>query len=204
MVCSGVCLLNTPAHVIFSLALLGRSRACSYAVVIALGAIFPDLTMIVFYAIESLRGTPENMIWSERYFLPLWQNVFDLTNSIPLYAAGTIVAFCAGRRGIGIFGISALIHCILDFFVHHDDAHRHFYPLGHFRFQSPVSYWDPAHFGNVVGALEVAFFLVLAAWLWRVDGKAYEQSHRLRQVVLVTAIVYLAYLFFVVTHWMGL
>ena len=38
-------------------------------------------------------------------------------------------------------------------------------PTGCFR--SPVSYWDPAHHGGVLGAIEIALSIALALWLWR-------------------------------------
>jgi len=35
------------------------------------------------------------------------------------------------------------LHALFDFPLHHDDGHRHFWPFSEFRFDSPVSYWDP-------------------------------------------------------------
>ena len=76
--------MNTPAHIIFSLLILGPSRAAQYALAIALGALLPDATMILFYGYQKLMGVSESVIWNEKYFEPLWQNIFDIPNSIPL------------------------------------------------------------------------------------------------------------------------
>ena len=43
--------------------------------------------------------------------------------------------------------------------IHHDDAHAHFRPISDWRFESPISYWDSEHYGNVFGALEMLFVL---------------------------------------------
>jgi len=54
---------------------------------------------------------------------------------------------------------SASLHMLCDLPVHHDDGHRHFLPISNWRFESPVSYWDPEHFGLVFAALELIFAL---------------------------------------------
>ena len=76
--------VNTPAHVVFSLSLLGHARAARYALAIAVGAVAPDLLIILFYGWEKLRDVPEQVIWEQHYYLPFWQGVFDTANSIPL------------------------------------------------------------------------------------------------------------------------
>ncbi len=62
---------------------------------------------------------------------------------------------------------SALLHSAIDFLVHRDDGHMHFWPLTEWRFQSPVSYWDPAHGGNWFGLFEAAVGIVLIVVLFR-------------------------------------
>lgn len=55
----------------------------------------------------------------------------------------------------------------LDFPVHADDAHPHFWPLTGWRFFSPVSYWDSAHYGNFFASLEGILGIALAVILFR-------------------------------------
>jgi hypothetical protein len=197
--------VNTPAHVIFSLGVLGWKNASSFAVAIALGALFPDLAMILFYAVEKLQGVAEEVIWNQHYFLPTWQNWFDITNSIPLLAIFAVCCLVLGRKALALFFASAIFHCVLDFLVHHDDSHRHFFPFSRYRFESPVSYWDPAYYGNIVGLLEATVFVVIAVLLWIQDksAKTYPfQLSPLRLILVLTAMVYSVFLFFVVTVWM--
>jgi hypothetical protein len=60
------------------------------------------------------------------------------------------------------FIASGLLHHAFDFALHADDAHRHLWPLSNWRLESPVSYWDPAHYGTIVAPMEAALALGLA------------------------------------------
>ena len=59
-----------------------------------------------------------------------------------------------------------LLHSAFDLPLHHDDAHRHFFPLSDVRFASPLSYWDPAHYGNPMALLELGLVCGASIWLW--------------------------------------
>jgi hypothetical protein len=74
----------------------------------------------------------------------------------------------AGMLGVAtIFVLAGFSAALTDLPVHHDDAHPHFWPLTLWTFASPVSYWDPAHFGREWGMFEIGLGLVLAVILWR-------------------------------------
>ena len=151
--------MNTPAHVVFSLSLLGHSNAQRYAIAIAVGALMRDLLMVVFYGYQKTLGVPEHIIWQEAYFSAGWQNGFDLFNSIPLLFLCALLSWKHYRSWAMMFA-SMIIHCLIDLPVHHDDGHRHFFPFSDFRFQSPLSYWDPKHYGGLVSSVEVTLVLV--------------------------------------------
>ncbi|MGI9317470.1 MAG: hypothetical protein ACR2QW_09085 [bacterium] len=192
--------MNSPAHVIFSLALLGRPNAVKYAVAITAGALLPDAFMLVFYAYEKFRGVPEIVIWRDHYYEAFWQNLFDATNSIPLLSIALLISISMkGYTWAFMFG-SMIIHCLLDLPVHHDDGHRHFFPISDFRFQSPVSYWNPDYHGNVVGLMEMALFLAGIVYLWNSEHgpeRSFYSLTRLRTVVVLTTIVYCGFFVFV-------
>jgi hypothetical protein len=160
--------LNTPAHIVAGLALLGRGRGSRYPRWIVLGTLLPDLPMWVFYLWQRLvLSTPERIIWGSSYFEPGWQAFFDFFNSIPIALLGLAIAghwrawpaiyLCAGM----------LLHFAMDLPFHHDDGHGHLYPFSDWRFESPVSYWDPAHYGRLGAGLELAFVALAVATLYR-------------------------------------
>ena len=163
--------------------------------------------MILFYGYEKLLGVPEDVIWNQHYHMPHWQSVFDIANSIPVFVVFAAIGLALHRKTVVLFCLSAIIHCILDFLVHRNDSHRHFYPLSDFRFSSPVSYWDPAHYGSIVSSLEVALFALLAVWLWWLEKKETIGNFtltRLRSTILLTSVVYVGFFVFVVSMWMGM
>lgn len=140
--------VNTPAHVVLNLLVVGRGRGQPWVPILA-GALVPDLPILVMVAVErGLLGTSEVLIWQDRYFTSSWQLFIDAFNSLPLIALGWLLARWRGSRFLQLMFLSMGLHAATDFLVHHDDAHRHFLPLSGWRFSSPVSYWDPRHFGQ--------------------------------------------------------
>lgn len=150
--------VNTPTHVMLSVAALtrrSRPDQPSHLTPAVIGALLPDAPMYVFFAVERLvLGSSDRDIWNERYFLPAWQDFFDLFNSVPLVAIGMVVAWRLRRPAWMILFWSMMLHIACDFPLHHDDGHRHLWPLMDWRFDSPVSYWDPRHFGRPVAIAE--------------------------------------------------
>ena len=211
--------MTTPAHAALSLIVLGRSER--NALPVALGAIAPDAPMLVFYLWERLvRGVSEGRIWSERYFDPGWQVAFDIPSSIPLLALvlGLVVLF--GRRAASaapglepgvttglrhglrtapaLFVASMILHALGDLPLHREDAHRHFFPVSDWRFTSPVSYWDPDHYGGYAAVGEVVLVLAVSVFLFRV------YRGRGRWIVAGVAGVYALFIGFAVRMWSGL
>jgi hypothetical protein len=159
--------MNTPAHAILNLAVLGRETP-GQTVAILVGAVLPDAPMFLFFVWESfVLGTSQPSIWGDAYFRDSWQGFFDVFNSIPLWTLAMVVAWWARWDAGRVLCASATMHCFLDLPLHHDDSHRHFLPFSEFRFASPVSYWDPAHFGAVGAFGEVIVVWVGGAILWR-------------------------------------
>ncbi len=177
--------------------------------------------MLVFYVWERLvRGMSEGRIWSERYFDPGWQVVFDIPSSIPLLvlALGLVVLF--GRRtasaGLGpesgvasglrggwrtapaLFVASMILHALGDLPLHREDAHRHFFPFSDWRFTSPVSYWDPEHFGGYAALGEVVLVLAVSVFLFR------RYRGRGRWLVAGVGGIYALFIGFALLMWSGI
>ena len=187
--------MNTPAHVLINLLLLSRKPGHAKTTAIIGGALLPDLVIIVFYAWNLLLGIPETQIWSIEYYDPHWQAWIDSFNSIPFITCAIMLSWFTRRYLLLAFFSSMLFHVLGDLPLHHDDAHRHFFPFFDWRFASPVSYWDPAHHGKWASLVE--FICVVAA-----SGFLYWRSVLLRPWVAVSLSVYLLYWLYVISVWM--
>jgi hypothetical protein len=168
--------MNTPSHVIFNLAILGRKTRPEWNIQIFLGAMIPDAAMFVFYGwAKWVMVMPERQIWGTAYYQPFWQDIFAVWNSIPLALVGIGIGMGLGRwsrwRGwgsaIAICCASMLLHCLEDLPLHREDAHRHFWPLSNFRFISPISYWDPDHHGTLLAFIELGLVLLTSVYVFR-------------------------------------
>ena len=160
--------MNTPAHMIFGAALFGRAdRRWTTAAAVA-GGVLPDLSLYVLAGGSIfVMGIPPETVFGQMYFSPGWQAVFAVDHSIPLWSLVLVLALLLRTAPGTAFAASGLLHTAIDFCVHHDDARRQLWPLSDYVFASPVSYWDPAHYGLIVAPLEVAACLAFSVILWR-------------------------------------
>ncbi len=72
------------------------------------------------------------------------------------------------QRRLGSFAAGCALHIAMDVPVHHDDGPVLLWPLDwSYRFESPVSYWDPEHFGRIVAPIDLAITIVGGATLAR-------------------------------------
>ena len=157
--------MQTPTHVAVSLFVWQDSPNWKQSVAVVFGAMLPDITMFIFYGYQKVAGSSERDIWGTLYFQEHWQLFFDLFNSIPIFLILAILsAFFRWRIGVVVWS-SALLHVLCDLPVHNVDAHRHFLPFTNWRFISPVSYWDPKHFGIYVMFAELISSVTICSYL---------------------------------------
>lgn len=172
----------TQTHMLVGAAVATRPKMKAWMICLGyLGGLLPDLSVMVMYAYalaNGIRGgavwrAPDGMYWSEP-----WQFFSAVSNSMPLWIVLIIAGFFVWRAGrewvqtaglaLMVFACAALFHTLLDFPVHNDDAHVHFWPFTDWRFHSPISYWDPRHYGNIVGWVDRGIGLLCAALIvWR-------------------------------------
>ncbi|NET31782.1 MAG: hypothetical protein F6K19_07240 [Cyanothece sp. SIO1E1] len=188
--------MNTPAHAIVNLFCLGREKTAKLQIAVVIGAFLPDVPIFFFYFIERVvRNTPEGIIWRETYYQEGWQNFFDLFNSLPLMIFGLLTSLWA-KSQIGLFFfISMMLHVLGDLPLHHDDGHRHFFPFSNWRFESPVSYWDPNHYGGIAGSLEILAVIISCILLWR--SYTSKVSKLIVGLIVTSYVVYFIYVFWV-------
>ena len=190
--------MNTPAHLAASLFTWRKEIGPSAAWALSLGAILPDAPMFGFYLFQKLiAGRSEKEIWSTLYFDEGWQTFFDVFNSIPIMFVLLAIGFYKKSRATQLLALSALLHLFLDFPLHHDDAHRHFLPLSHWRFASPISYWDPKHHGLIFSIFELFLALTASIYLsWKAPGKG------IRLAAKINLGIYLGFLTLVLFVWL--
>ena len=160
--------MMTPSHVLIGCGLFARpgQRARNWAAV--LGGLLPDIPMVFLFAYDRfVLGLSEQTIWGERYWTDAWQIPAAISHSIPIYAVVLAVALVNRSDALKVYALSTLMHIACDLPLHNDDAHMHFWPLSRWKFISPVSYWDPRHYGHIASLVELSIDLVMIAVLWR-------------------------------------
>ena len=81
------------------------------------------------------------------------------------------MGWCDGA--LQAFALGCAVHTALDIGVHHDDGPLLLFPFDlSYRFMSPVSYYDPAHYGSIVAPIDLAITVVgltviTAVWVRR-------------------------------------
>lgn len=160
--------MNTPTHVLVAAAALMRPAAPRANAAVLIGALLPDVSIYILYLwARVIEGLPSMEVWRVIYWQEPWQTLSAICNSIPLYLVALAIAVYAGPRWLFLLAAAALLHVGLDLPVHNSDAHRHFWPLSDWRFNSPVSYWNSDHHGDIVRPIEFAAALAMIVVLWR-------------------------------------
>ena len=105
----------------------------------------------------------------------LWIALHNLPHS--LVALGLVALLSFGfrkRKWVALtlwLAAGAALHSVVDIFTHAGDGPMFLYPLSSFRFDSPISYWDPAYYGEVFTVLEYSLDALLGLFLgyglWR-------------------------------------
>jgi membrane-bound metal-dependent hydrolase YbcI (DUF457 family) len=167
--------MNTQSHILMGALLFGKPLP-KLAMAGALGGLVPDVPMFAIVAGLRLSGHRFEEIFGKLYWERWWQICNAIGHSFLLW--GALAAICgllilkAGQLRESKFALlfafsgAALVHSCIDFLVHREDAHMQFWPLSDWKFVSPVSYWDRAHYGDLFGLFEAALGIVMAALLF--------------------------------------
>lgn len=168
--------MMTQTHLLVAAALFAKPGEKLRNTAVVAGALLPDLAIYTLFVWSKLAAIPERRVWDEIYWQEPWQTLTAAGNSIPLYLlllVGGVVLLrthaSAFRIGLALtfIALAALTHIALDLPLHNSDAHRHFWPLSDWTFNSPISYWNPAHYGNIVSIIEAALGIALSVLLFR-------------------------------------
>lgn len=160
--------MNTPAHVIFGVAAFGASGSRAVTTAAIIGGFLPDLPLMVMVGWSIwVRNIPPQTVFDNYYFSDQWQAVFRLDHGFFVWGGALLLGLLWRSPVLTAFAGSGFLHAFIDFLVHHDDARAQFWPLSAWKFHSPVSYWDRAHYGQYFGPLEIVICLGLSILLWQ-------------------------------------
>ena len=175
--------MNTPSHFIINAAL--RKRAGPARIpgsAFLLGSVLPDLPLWLLwmglYGYERYVLGDQTMQAMDQHFdtlyftNPLWITSYNLLHA-PLLLLSALALLWRFRlqpatRGGWWFWFAAgcLVHSAIDIPTHANDGPLLFFPLEWTtRFHSPISYWDPRHYGRQFTIFELGLDLVLLAYL---------------------------------------
>ena len=158
--------MNTATHILTASAVLARRNQPYRNTAILVGAFLPDLSIFALFAWAKMNGFSQAIIWHELYWQEPWQTFGAISNSFPIWLLVLAIGLLSRSKVMLVVAAAAIIHLALDFPVHADDAHKHFWPLTDWRFHSPLSYWDTNHHSQFVMAAEFVLCLAALIALW--------------------------------------
>lgn len=159
--------MYTPTHLIFGLAAFGRPDAGKVTAAALAGALIPDLSLYLLAGTHLLvLGTDPQIVFGEMYYSDAWHSIFRVDNSFVVWGVVLGLGLAVRKTWLIALAGAALLHIGLDFPLHHDDGRAHFWPLSNWVFESPVSYWDPNHYGSILTPIEVLVSWMVCGFLW--------------------------------------
>lgn len=158
---------------------------------LGLGAIAPDIALYALsfggiWYFGQVRGmdrkeVAEHLFQNLYYNDPWWIGSHNFFHSPTMLAILILIALTFGKvlpschavcRWCLFFLAACLLHSVVDILTHFDDGPVMFFPFDwQYRFSSPVSYWDPAHYGKPFLVFESVLDICLLGFLmsdrWR-------------------------------------
>ena len=161
--------MNTPVHLIIGAAAFGKPGARIVTWAALAGSLLPDMSLFLMAGVSLfLLDIPAREVFGELYFSDAWQQVFAIDNSIVLWGIACGLAIWRKIPWLIALCSAVLLHLVADFLLHNSDARMQLWPLTDWKFFSPVSYWESARGGNIVGVVELIATAVLGVYLLRV------------------------------------
>ena len=190
--------MHTQTHIIMGAALGGRSVRHAWAG--AAGGLLPDLPMLLAVLGLKIMSVPDPIIFGIIYWQEWMQVMNGIAHNFFLWGGLILLAFWRRERlaatagaidrwgTVMVFAVSGFLHTLIDFLCHREDAHMSFWPLSRWKFMSPVSYWDGAHYGHIVSAFEAVLGLVLAVVLFGRFGNRWTRTVLILAMLLYAAV----------------
>ena len=181
----------TPTHVVINVALAHRgsdkpARDPVQRRLFILGGLAPDLGLYLMTGLAAAYYPLTQGLSLEETFRLVFDDLFYTSPGFivahNLLHAPLVIAALIGAgewakrssrlprtgRALQAFGLGCAVHTALDIPVHHNDGPLLLFPFDwSLRFNSPVSYYDPDHYGSIVAPVDLTITVVgLAAIGW--------------------------------------
>lgn len=145
--------MRTFSHVVIALAAGNRAKRSS-RLAFAAGSALPDLPLLTLTGVSMLTSPSwaEGMKRMHHAYenSSVWIGLHNASHSLAvLVVAALVIIFLktSPTRNLLLWTVAgATLHTVTDIVTHANDGPMFLYPLSNFRFQSPVSYWDPGSF----------------------------------------------------------
>ena len=148
----------------------------------AWGGVLPDAPYVFLLAYYSWRfrvnGFTDLRAWQIAWDSPLCRAFHSYVPwSLAVLVVGCVCPAVYRRTLAPMLG-GWLTHIAADMLTHRSDGYPIFYPLSSYRFPTPLSYWEPAHYGRAFMLVDITGMLVLLAY-HLATRQRYRTRHRL-------------------------
>ncbi len=172
-----------------------RERGRDVHVALVLGSFLPDVPLILLTAWHAVRlrleqgaGAPLfGPDYDALYFGdPLWIVGHNALHAPALVSLAVALGYFRGVKSgrarwmvLYWFALGCALHSAVDIATHHQDGPLLLFPIDfELRFESPVSYWDPRHYGRIFMPIEHA--VDMAAGIVMLRAPALRWARRLQ------------------------
>lgn len=155
--------MRTFSHAIVTAALGSQAKAKGGSLAaFVVGSVLPDLPLGVLTVLALINSTDMDaaMVYMDQlyYESALWIALHNTPHSFVVMAVLSLLAYAFKQNRWGCwllwYAAGASLHIAVDILTHAMDGPMFLYPLSTFRFQSPVSYWNPEYYGRVFTVFE--------------------------------------------------
>ena len=179
----------TTTHAVINAVIAHRSRGRSAGVfastssrrAFVVGGVAPDLALYVLSAAALIYypladglsfSDAHQRAMEDLFFNSTWWIVGHNTLHAPIVLAVLLLGGWTLRSPlrdrVQAFAAGAGLHSVIDVLTHHDDGPLVLFPFSlSVRLSSPVSYWNPDHFGWFMRPIDVSISVLGVAWFAR-------------------------------------
>ncbi|GAB5494325.1 MAG: hypothetical protein Phog2KO_45400 [Phototrophicaceae bacterium] len=178
--------MRTPSHFLMTATLNTTiSAEKRHTLAFLIGSVLPDIPFtiltILYSIIYPMYGTiPDDMstmeyLHFELFFIdPVWIISHNFFHSLVIGGGLFLLGYLKRdtRWGFALMWLSigTLFHTVVDIFTHHSDGPLFLFPLNwSYRFESPISYWEAAYYGEQFRIFEYilsGIFIVYLGFNW--------------------------------------